>query len=113
MRRQCIHINEQLPRKVLLTTADKNKSTSRLQMYKGDQLGVNIKAQTFGKLGTVVGVVYRNGEYYQGYVVYNTNQFVDTLNTDDLSQYSMRLYCGNPEEQETGCSAEGAVYPVK
>jgi hypothetical protein len=107
------YANEQLPRKVNLTTSDKSASTTRLQMYSGDKLGVNILAKKFGKLGTVVGIVYRNGVYYQGYVVYNTNQFVDTLNTGDLSEYSLRLYCGNPDEQETGCSAEGAVYPVK
>lgn len=107
------YANEQLPRKVYLTTADKNQSTTRLQLYSGDQLGVNILAKKFGKLGTVVGVVYRNGVYYQGFVVYNTKQFVTTLDTGDLSQYSLRLYCGNPDEQETGCSAEGSVYPVK
>ena len=104
---------EQLPRYVFLTTSDKSQSTTRLQLYSGDKLGMNVEPKKFGKLGTIVGIVYRNGVYYDGFVFYNTKKFSDTLETNDLSQYSLRLYCGNPDELETGCGADGVIYPVK
>lgn len=104
---------EQLPRNVYLQTSDKSQSTTRLQLYSGDQLGMNVEPYKFGKLGTITGIIYRNGVYYQGYTFYNTNRFVTTVNTGDLSQYSLRLYCGNPDELQTGCAADGVIYPVK
>ena len=107
------YINEQLPRNVQLSPTVTSASTTRLQLYKGDQLGINVQIKEFGKLGTVVGIIYRNSEYYQGYVFYNTNRLMTTLNTNDLSQYSLRLYCGNPDELETGCYGGGTIYPVK
>lgn len=106
-------INEQLPRNVYLSPLNESKSTSRLQLYKGDQLGMNVTPKKFAKLGTVVGIIYRNGDYYDAYVFYNTNKFVKTINTGDLSEYSLRLYCGNPNELETGCDASAVIYPVK
>lgn len=107
------YVNEQLQRNVYLRSADKSKSTTRLQLYNKDQLGVNIQAGQFGKLGTVVGIIYRDGVYYTGYVVYNTERFSDLLQPSGTSQWSMRLYCGNPDELETGCTADGLIFPVK
>ncbi len=77
----------QLPRNVYLTKNDKSKSTSRLQFYRGDNLGMNVEPKKFNEKGrgTIVGIIYRNGEYYDAYVFYNTNRFVTTVKTGDLS----------------------------
>ncbi|MGE7998297.1 hypothetical protein ACQKOF_06400 [Lysinibacillus sp. NPDC093190] len=105
---------EQLPRSVYLSTANKSKSTSRLQLYRGDNLGMTVEPKKFGKeRGTIVGMIYRNGEYYDTYVFLNTERVVTTIKTGDLSEYSLRLYCGNPNDLETGCEASGKIYPVK
>ncbi len=110
-----LKIKEQLPRNVYLSTQDKSQSTSRLQLYSGDNLGMNVEPKKFNEKGrgTIVGIIYRNGEYYDTYVFYNTKRFTTTIKTGDLSQYSLRLYCGNPRELETGCQASGVIYPVK
>lgn len=109
------YVLEQLPRNVYLTKTDKSKSTSRLQLYNGDNLGMNVEPKKFGKKGKITGIIYRNGEYYAAYIFYKKERFVYTVKTGDLSEYSLRLYCGYPNDTdlETGCQADGTIYPVK
>lgn len=101
-------IGEQLPRYVNLTKSQKTATTTRITLEKGNTLGVSVTPIAFGPRGTLVMTLFRSGEYYQSYIFSKKTKFGDILNVLPM-QYSMRLYCGNPDELETGCQAEGAL----
>lgn len=103
-------IGEQLPRQVFLYDTDKTATTTRIQLYKTESLGVYAKAKQFGKKGTMVATIFRDGVYYQSYAIYSTNALMTQIGpVSNDSQWSMRFYCGNPDELETGCKAEGTI----
>ncbi len=103
-------INPSSPKSVTLTKDLKTASTSRILVSKnaGQKLAVSAQFKSFGARGTGVYTVFKSGVYYESYVAYNTNRAFFNLDVPG-DEYSLRLYCGNPDELETGCSAEGGV----
>lgn len=86
-------------------------STKRLYLSRGDRLRYNWNVWKFGPRGTIVSTIFKDGKYYQSYAIYKKGFDNGTLTPfNDSSGWSMRLYCGNPDERELGCDAEGEIF---
>lgn len=97
---------------VELTSNEQTDTTSRILVdyinanHAGLHLNLNINK--FGPRGTMVYTLFKNGSYYRSYVAYNTEDIYHSVNLLH-GEYSLRLYCGNPDELETGCSADATI----
>lgn len=101
------------PKGVYLYEDDKTATTSRIYVNSSIHKGLRliVEPKKFGPRGTLVFTLFKSGEYYQSYVAYKT----DTINLEvalPLGEYSMRFYCGNPDERETGCFAQGSLETI-
>lgn len=101
---------EQLPRSVFLNKDDRTATTTRITLYKNEGLSVFVK--TWGSSGNgMIGTVFKDGEYYQSYNLYDNNEVRFNINPGlpHSSQWSLRLYCGDPVTKDLGCKAEGTI----
>lgn len=82
-----------------LSLGEKTATTSRVTLKSGEKLRFYVEESQ----GSMVFVVFKNGSYYQGYAADGRTSGVVT--GAGPGEYSLRVYCGNPNDLKTNCSS--------
>lgn len=99
-----------LQKGTVLSSTETTDTTSRIYVNgtKHAGLHINLEIDKFGPRGTLVYTLFKDGKYYQTYVAYTKGSKYQGPKLQQ-GEYSLRLYCGNPDELEKGCVARASI----